>query len=171
MRKCVPKESGLARLIMRSMRFYHDLTKIFPVLNSSVYDLKWGNSYVRHADIVHEIEEDLAKGIKTVDETFGKYCDPSLMEEYYNNEQCDMMEYIANCKDNIPTESLITANNREPMYAYCRAGMCHRYDNIDGLHQINDIVCKCDRVDDNIKYVHIVGNVETLRDLFAYFPR
>ncbi|VBB18849.1 hypothetical protein YASMINEVIRUS_1381 [Yasminevirus sp. GU-2018] len=171
-RKCIPKDyNPIGTSIGRFMRMYYRLTQIFPFLNTYVYDLKWGSSYKCYDDVIQEIEDDLAKGVKSVDEVFGKYCDATLMEDYYNNKKYEHIEYIVNCNYDFPQDCLVSCNNAEPMYTHCKVGVCRCYDNIDGLHQLNDIKCNCKREDDLIKYVHVVGCIDTSRGIFAYFPK
>lgn len=169
--KCVPKVLKISKFLIRMLRFYHTLTKVFPVLNTSFYDLKWGKSYLTYDEIEQNIKEDLIKGVKNVDDVFGTHCDPTLMEEYHNAKQFELMEYVTNSKHNYPCESVLTCNNAEPMYTFCKSGICRCYDKIEGLHKLNDIECKCERSEDCIKYVHVVGNIESLRGIFAYFPK
>lgn len=169
--KCIPKNSKITNFLVRMMRFYHKLTNVFPVLNTSFYDLKWGKSYLTYDEIEQNIKEELTKGVNSVDQIFGKYCDPALMEEYHNSKHFEHMEYIANSRDNYPCDSVLTCNNAEPMYTFSKNEICKCYDKIDGLHKLNDIECTCERQEDEIKYVHVIGNIESLKGIFAYFPK
>lgn len=169
--QCIPSnKNNFASTMMRLIKYYRQLTIMFPLLKRSVYDLKW-KGYISCDEIIKDIEDDLTKGSKSVEEIFGKYCDADLMEYYYNNRKLEHMEYIVNCKDNIPVSSLLSCNNTEPMYTYPINGDCRCYEKLKDEYEYHKTLCKCDRKEDKIKYLHVVGNVDTTRGILSYLPR
>jgi hypothetical protein len=141
--KCISKNMKITKFLIRVVRFYHGMTKVFPSLNVFFYDLKWGEEYLTGDKIKHTRKK---------------------------RDQV-MMEYVENSKDNYPCESTLTCNNAEPMYTFSKSISCKCYDRISGLHRLNEIECKCERQEDSIKYVHVVGNIKSSRGIYAYFPK